>query len=168
MSRRQVLAGVNAQPPVDILPRRADAAESSHKLATGQDPSHLVNKRAHNSIDRIRADTNGRLDIRLFSANQLGSDTDLLSQVRNRGVQFFKQAGCVPFTLVPVAAIGSTGFAFNDYDKVWKAVGGSLGKYVRARIEKVGQLTMSALGNTAAARSPLPASPSTAPTTCAA
>jgi TRAP-type C4-dicarboxylate transport system substrate-binding protein len=141
MSRRQVLAGASALPLLGIVPRRADEAEFSYKAATGQDPSHPVNTRAQEAIDRIRAATNIRLGIRLFPANRLGSDTDLLCQVRSGAVEFFIQASSVQPTLVPAVAIGSTGFAFNVYDEVWKAVDSSLGKYVRAQIEKVGLLT---------------------------
>ena len=143
LSRRQCLTGAAALPLFSILPQRASAAEFTYKLATGQDPSHPVNKRAQEAIDRIRAATNGRLEIRLFPANQLGSDTDLMSQVRNGGVEFFNQASSVLSTLVPAAGIVNTGFAFDDYDQVWKAMDGSLGKYVRAQVEKVGLLTMS-------------------------
>jgi TRAP-type transport system periplasmic protein len=143
LSRRQCLAGAAALPLVTILPRRAFAAEFTYKLATGQDPSHPVNKRAQEAIDRIKAATNGRLEIRLFPANQLGSDTDLLAQVRNGGVEFFNQASSVLSTLVPAAGIVNTGFAFTDYDQVWRAMDGPLGKYVRGQIEKVGLLTMS-------------------------
>ena len=143
LTRRQALAGAATLPLITILPRRAEAAEFTYKLATGQDPSHPVNKRAQEAIDRIKAATNGRLEIRLFPANQLGSDTDLLSQVRNGGVEFFNQASSVLSTLVPAAGIVNTGFAFNDYDQVWKAMDGGLGKYVRAQIEKVGLVTVS-------------------------
>jgi tripartite ATP-independent transporter DctP family solute receptor len=143
LSRRQCLAGAAALPLVAMLPRRAHAAEFTYKLATGQDPSHPVNKRAQEAIERIKEASKGRLEIRLFPANQLGSDTDLLAQVRNGGVEFFNQASSVLSTLVPAAGIVNTGFAFNDYDQVWKAMDGPLGKYVRGQIEKVGLLTMS-------------------------
>ena len=143
INRRQLIAGAAALPLFSILPQRAQAAEFSYKLATGQDPTHPVNRRAQEAIDRIRATTNGRLEIRLFPANQLGSDTDLMSQVRNGGVEFFNQASSVLSTLVPAAGIVNTGFAFADNDQVWKAMDGGLGKYVRGQIEKVGLLTMS-------------------------
>jgi tripartite ATP-independent transporter DctP family solute receptor len=143
ISRRQVLAGAAALPLFSIASRRANAAEFTYKFATGQDPTHPVNKRAQEAIDRIRHATNGRLEIRLFPANQLGSDTDLLSQVRSGGVEFFNQASVVLSTLVPAAGIVNTGFAFHDYNEVWKAMDGPLGTYVRAQIDKVGLLTMS-------------------------
>src|ERR1700712_988757 len=143
LTRRHCLASAAALPLIGMLPTRAHAAEFTYKLATGQDPSHPVNKRAQEAIDRIKEATKGRLEIRLFPANQLGSDTDLLAQVRNGGVEFFNQASSVLSTLVPAAGIVNTGFAFNDYDQVWKAMDGGLGKYVRAQIEKVGLMTMS-------------------------
>ncbi|MGE5668483.1 MAG: TRAP transporter substrate-binding protein [Betaproteobacteria bacterium] len=143
VTRRAVLTGAAALPLFAILPRRARAAEFTYKLATGQDPSHPVNKRAQEAIDRIRTATNGRLEIRLFPANQLGSDVDLLAQVRNGGVEFFNEAASVLATLVPAAAIVNTGFAFRNYDEVWTAVDGKLGAYVRAQVERTGLLTMS-------------------------
>ena len=143
ISRRKVLGAAAALPLFSIATRPAFAAEFNYKFATGQDPSHPVNKRAQEAIDRIRNATNGRLDIKLFPANQLGSDTDLLSQVRSGGVEFFNQASVVLSTLVPAAGIVNTGFAFHDYSEVWRAMDGPLGAYVRAQIEKVGLLTMS-------------------------
>src|SRR3954470_22424114 len=110
LTRRQVLAGASALPLFSIGSRFAHAAEFNYKIATRHDPSHPVNKRAQEAIDRIRAATGGRLDIKLFPANQLGSDTDLLSQIRNGGVEFFNQASVVLSTLVPSAGIVNTGF----------------------------------------------------------
>jgi TRAP-type C4-dicarboxylate transport system substrate-binding protein len=83
LSRRQVLAGASALPLSSIVPQRASAAEFDLKYATGQDPTHPVTIRAKQALDRIREATSGRVDIKLFPANQLGSDTDLLSQVRS-------------------------------------------------------------------------------------
>jgi tripartite ATP-independent transporter DctP family solute receptor len=138
-TRRGILtAGV----AVCILSRQARAADFSYKLATGQDPTHPINTRAREATDRIREASKGRLDIKLFPANQLGSDTDLLSQVRSGGVEFFNLSTSILATLVPAAGIPGTGFAFPDYDTVWKAMDGGLGDYVRAQIAKSGIITV--------------------------
>ena len=113
LSRRTLLAGAAAVPVFGILTRRGDAAEFNFKLATGQYPTHPVNIRAQEAIDRIREATSGRLDIKLFPANQLGSDTDLLAQVRNGSVEFFNLATSILSTFVPAASLPNTGFAFN-------------------------------------------------------
>ena len=73
-----LLAAGAALPLFGILSHRASAAEFDYKLATGQDPTHPVNMRAQEALNRIREATGGRVDIKLFPANQLGSDTDLL------------------------------------------------------------------------------------------
>ena len=143
VSRRALLAGGAALPLFGILSRPASAAEFTFKLATGQDPTHPVNLRAQEAIGRIREATDGKLEIRLFPANQLGSDTDLLSQVRSGGVELFNLSSSILATLVPAAGIVNTGFAFSDYEAVWKAMDGGLGTYIRAQIAKAGLMTAS-------------------------
>lgn len=140
--RRFIKAGATL-PMVAVLTRPASAAEFSYKLATGQAPTHPVNIRAQQAIDQIREATHGRLDIKLFPANQLGSDTDLLSQVRIGGVQFFNLATSILATLVPASGLGNVGFAFADYPAVWKAMDGALGNYIRAGIVKAGLIPVS-------------------------
>jgi TRAP-type transport system periplasmic protein len=143
ISRRSLLAAGTAVPLCGILTRRASAAEFNYKLATGQDPTHPVNTRAQEALDRIREATSGKLEIKLFPANQLGSDTDLLGQVRNGSIEFFNLSSSILATFAPVAGIVNTGFAFKDYDEVWKALDGDLGAYVRAQIAKTPILTVS-------------------------
>jgi tripartite ATP-independent transporter DctP family solute receptor len=143
MTRRSLLAAGMAVPLAGILRHPASAAEFEYKLATGQDPMHPVNTRAQEALNRIREATGGRFDIKLFPANQLGSDTDLLAQVRNGSVEFFNLSTSILATYVPVAGILNTGFAFRDYDNVWQAADGDLGAYVRAQIAKTPIMTVS-------------------------
>jgi tripartite ATP-independent transporter DctP family solute receptor len=142
MTRRVVLAASAAVPLVGILKYPASAAAFEYKFATGQDPTHPVNTRAQEALNRIREVTAGRLNIKLFPANQLGSDTDLLAQVRSGSVEFFNLSTSILATFVPVAGILNTGFAFKDYDSVWKAADGDLGAYVRAQVAKTPIMTL--------------------------
>jgi len=137
-SRRSLLAAASALPMAALISRRGEAAEFEYKLATGQDPTHPVNTRAQQAIDRIREATGGRVAFRLFPANQLGSDTDLLAQVRSGGVEMFNLSTSILATLVPVAGIVNTGFAFTSYDKVWQAMDGGLGAHIRQQVAKSG------------------------------
>jgi len=143
LTRRQVLAGASALPLFSIGTRPARAAEFELKYATGQDPTHPVNLRAKEAHDRIREATSGRVNIKLFPANQLGSDTDLLAQVRNGSVEFFNLSSLILSTFVPVSGITSVGFAFKGYDDVWKAMDGDLGNHIRAEIAKTPIFTVS-------------------------
>ncbi len=145
LGRRTMLATAAALPLTAIISRRGYAAEFTYKFATGQDPTHPVNIRAAEALGRIREASDGRLDMKLFPANQLGSDTDLLSQVRNGGVEFFNLATSILNTLVPAAGLVNIGFAFSSYDEVWQAVDGALGQYIAAQIAKVGLVSVTNL-----------------------
>src|ERR1700730_3547354 len=128
-----VLGGIGA-PHVS----RAQAAEFTYKYANNLPDAHPMNARAKEMSAAIKAETNGRVDLQIFPNNQLGSDTDMLSQIRSGGVELFTLSGLILSTLVPAASINGIGFAFPDYDTVWKAMDGDLGGYVRGEINKAG------------------------------
>ena len=59
--------------------------------------------------------------------------------MRNGGVEFFNLATSILATFVPAAGIPNTGFAFTDYDAVWKAMDGGLGDLRPGQIAKDGR-----------------------------
>jgi TRAP-type transport system periplasmic protein len=121
---------------------RAQAAEFTYKFANNLPESHPFVARAREMSAAIKTETNGRFDLQIFPNNQLGSDTDMLSQVRSGGIEFFTLSGLILATLVPAASINGIGFAFPDYDTVWKAMDGDLGAYVRREINKANLVVM--------------------------
>ena len=148
LTRRSVIASLAAiplasVPLVAIRTRKAEAAEFSYKLATGQALSQPINARLEQACARIKEATSGRLEIRFFPASQLGSDTDLLTQVRTGGIEFLNLAGSVISTVAPGVAITNVAFAFRGYDQVWPGIDGSLGDVVRAQIQKAGLIAVS-------------------------
>ena len=143
ISRRNLLQSAGALPLFSIGMRPANAAEFTYKLATGQSLTQPINARLKQATERILEASSGRLDIRFFPASQLGSDTDLLSQVRSGGVEFLNISGSVMSTVVPGAALTNVGFAFSDYEQVWRGVDGELGKTIRGQIEKAGFVAVS-------------------------
>ena len=56
-----------------------------------------------------------QLEIELFPNSQLGSDPDMLSQVRSGAIQFFTLSGLILSTLVPLAAINGVGFRLQGH-----------------------------------------------------
>src|ERR1700744_1029073 len=121
---------------------RAQQAEFTYKFANNLPDSHPLNTRAKEMSTAIKTETNGRVDIQVFPNNQLGADTDVLSQLRSGGVEFFTISGLILATLVPAASINGMGFAFPDYPTVWKAMDGELGAYVRGQIAKANLVAM--------------------------
>ncbi|MFI4988435.1 MAG: TRAP transporter substrate-binding protein [Alphaproteobacteria bacterium] len=125
-----------------ILKRPAEAAEFSYKYANNVPTTHPMNIRAQEAIAKIKEESGGRLEIQIFPNNQLGGDTDMLSQVRSGAIELFTLSGLILATLVPVASINGIGFAFKDYSQVWPAMDGALGAHVRAAIAKSGLYAM--------------------------
>ena len=109
-----VLSGIGA-PHV----ARAQTAEFSYKYANNLPDTHPLNVRAKEMAAAIKSETGGKFDLQIFPNNQLGSDTDMLSQIRSGGVEFFTLSGLILATLVPAASINGIGFAFPHYDTVW-------------------------------------------------
>ena len=132
------LAAGAAFPLVAIRTRPAHAAEFSYKYANNSPLTHPLNIRTTEAAARVLEKTGGKVEIKVFPNNQLGSDTDMLSQLRSGALEFFTLSGLILSTLVPVASINGVGFAFKDYSQVWPAMDGALGAYVRAEIAKRG------------------------------
>src|SRR5476651_2522612 len=80
-----VLGGIGAP-----LVARAQTAEFTYKFANNLPDSHPLNARAKEMAAAIKTETNGRFDLQIFPNNQLGSDTDMLSQIRSGGIEFFR------------------------------------------------------------------------------
>jgi len=139
ISRKQFAAGASAAfASIGIIRYRADAAEFTYKYANNLPVTHPMNQRAREAAEKIKQESSGRLEIQIFPNNQLGGDTDMLSQLRAGGIQFFTLSGLILATLVPVTSINGIGFAFADYKDVWGAMDGDLGAYVRGAIGKAG------------------------------
>src|ERR1700751_3546673 len=132
-----VLGGIGAP-----FVARAQTAEFTYTYANNLPDAHPMNVRAKEMAAAIKAETNGRVDLQIFPNNQLGSDTDMLSQIRSGGVEFFTLSGLILATLVPAASISGIVFAFSDYPSVWKAMDGELGAHIRAQITKAGIVPM--------------------------
>jgi len=144
MRRRRFIeyGALAAVAPALIVPGRARAAEFSYKFAQNLPPTHPLYLRAVEASEKIKADTKGRVDIQVFPNSQLGSDTDSLSQVRAGGIELFTLSGLILSILVAPASISGIGFAFPDYDKVWAAMDGDLGAYIREQIKKAGLMVL--------------------------
>src|SRR6201746_1133333 len=121
---------------------RSQSAEFTYKYANNAPDSHPMNVRAKEMSAAIKSETNGRFDLQVFPNNQLGSDTDMLSQIRSGGIEFFTLSGLILATQVPAASINGLGFACANYDTVWKAMDGDLGAYVRGEITKANLVVM--------------------------
>jgi tripartite ATP-independent transporter DctP family solute receptor len=135
ISRRHLIAstGALALPALHIGSAHA-AAEFTLKYGNNLPVTHPMNTRANEMAAAINAESKGRIDFQVYPNNQLGNDTDMLSQVRSGALDFFTLSPLILGTLVPAAQISGVGFAFKNYDQVWAAMDGDLGAHVRKQI----------------------------------
>lgn len=136
--RRTLLGATAALPLVAIHSRPAGAAEFTYKIANNTPATHPLTIRMTEAAQKITEGTGGRVEIKVFPNSQLGTDTDMLSQLRSGAIEFFSLSGLILSTLVAPASINGVGFAFKNYDQVWAAMDGKLGAYVRSEIDKRG------------------------------
>src|ERR1700730_435457 len=139
ISRRTLLKGSAAAAAfttVNLTTRPANAAEFTYKYASNLPAEHPLSARAQWAADKIRAEKSGRIDIRCFPNNQLGADTDMLSQLRSGALEFFTMSGAILATFIPIASINSVGFAFEDERTALASLDGDLGALIRAQINK--------------------------------
>lgn len=141
MNRRQFLAITTAAGTGLIagtsFAQDASKAEYKFKLGTDLPVTHSVNVRLKEAIEAISAESKGKISIQLFPNNQLGSDSDMMSQIRSGALELATFPGTVMSTIVPATSITGVGFAFPNYEKVWQAMDGAIGNHIREAIEKV-------------------------------
>src|ERR1700733_14525152 len=118
ITRRALVGGAIAAAPLAVRMRSARAAEFQLKLGNNVPATHPMNVHLDVAAKRIREATDGRVEISLFPSSQLGSDTDMLSQLRSGALEMFCCSGLILSTLVPIASINGIGFAFKDYAQV--------------------------------------------------
>ncbi|SSW69447.1 TRAP transporter substrate-binding protein [Achromobacter veterisilvae] len=141
-TRRQIIAGAAALAGSALLPRYARAAEFIFKIASDTPASHPCNVRTLEAAERIKEETGGRVEIRLFPNNQLGAGPDMLGQLRSGALEFFMYSTQLVAPLVAHCALPGVGFAFKDTNTALSAMDGELGGYLRKQIEKSGLITM--------------------------
>jgi TRAP-type transport system periplasmic protein len=109
----------------------ARAAQFTWKCGNGASATHPLNVRLDEAFSKIRTETGGQLDLKLFPNSQLGGDTGMVSQLRLGALETMAQVGELFDSLIPVASINSVPFAFSNYEVPHKAFDGSLGALLR-------------------------------------
>jgi TRAP-type transport system periplasmic protein len=140
ITRRSFTALAGGTAVAAALPiRYGHAAERTFKIGTNVPASHPLNVHLNKAAEQIKAETGGKYEFQLFPNNQLGADSDMLSQLRSGALECFLNSGVnVLSTMIPSSAISGVGFAFPDYPTLWNAIDGKLGAHLRGQITKGG------------------------------
>jgi tripartite ATP-independent transporter DctP family solute receptor len=131
-----VAAMTNTVATAGFLRYPADAAELSYRMGTIYTPVDPVYRRAVQAAARVTQDTGGRVEIRVFPSNLLGSAPAMIEQVRLGALEFIHQAYTSMESLVPVTGIGGIPFTFTTSKAAYEAWDGSFGRYLRDAVLK--------------------------------
>jgi len=143
VTRRSLMGAAGAALAMPAAIRQARAAQYTWKFGHSAPTSFPLHIRLVEAAARIKQQSGGRMDLQIFPNGQLGGDNDLLSEARSGAIQFCQPTGQILASILPVTAISALGFAWSGYDKIWPAMDGELGKFVRAQITaKTGLLPM--------------------------
>src|SRR3974390_116074 len=75
LSRRRVMAGATGVSAATILHWPANAAEFSYKFGASSPMDHPAMARTQEAANKIKQDSNGRMEITLYPNSVLGGDT---------------------------------------------------------------------------------------------
>jgi TRAP-type transport system periplasmic protein len=142
LSRRRVIAGAAGVSAATILHWPANAAEFSYKLGASAPMDHPAMARQQEAANKIKQETNGRMEIAIYPNSVLGGDTAMIAQAISGAMEMYN----LPVDLLaprnPICGLAGVGFAFPDYDHVWAAMDGEFGDLLRATAEQIGLYCM--------------------------
>ena len=145
LTRRALLASSTSAALAFPAFIRAQAAEFKYKFGVDLPSTHPTATWMQKAAERIKVETNGRLEIQVFPNSVLGASTDMISQVRSGALEFHAQSGPGLSQLVPSTGLNSMGFAFKSEEEIWPAMDGALGAYIRSQIAKTNLVPFDAM-----------------------
>ncbi|HEY4440512.1 MAG TPA: TRAP transporter substrate-binding protein [Candidatus Elarobacter sp.] len=133
LSRKRLLAlgaGAGAFASIGILRWPGEAAQFTLKLGNDQTPTHPMNVANVEAIKRIAEASNGAVEVKLFPNSILGSDPNMISQLRSGATELIQIGNNILGTVIPPAALLGAPFAFNNTAEYQQSANGPLGNYI--------------------------------------
>jgi tripartite ATP-independent transporter DctP family solute receptor len=141
LSRKRFLAagaGAGAFASVGILRWPGEAAQFTFKLANDQTATHPMNVHTADAVKRIADASGGQIEVKVFPASILGSDPQMLSQLRAGAIDLVQIGNNILGSVIPSAALLTMPFAFTGSQQFQSAANGPLGAYIGAAGAKIG------------------------------
>ncbi len=105
-------------------PREAPAAEVTLKLGHTQNPGTAIDKSSRQLAERMAELTKGAVEVRIFGANTLGSDRQLLEQVQLGSIDIAVPSNDYLSNVLPEIGVVTLPYIIRDVEhihKVWEA-----------------------------------------------
>lgn len=141
-TRRAVLKATGAALMASPFTSKARAAEFNYRLGLELRDDEPLPQRMLAACRAIAEETNGRLQIQGFPNGALGNPVETLNQVRSGSLEFLTSSYGILSGLDRKAGMPTLGFIFADYEKVWNAIDGDLGRYIAQEIGRRNELVV--------------------------
>ncbi|HTX02493.1 MAG TPA: TRAP transporter substrate-binding protein [Candidatus Acidoferrales bacterium] len=141
ISRKRVIASgaaAGAWSSIAFLRYPGEAAQFSFKLANDQTATHPMNVATAAAVKRIQDASNGQIEINVFANSALGSDPQMMTQIRSGALELLQLGSNILGSVVPAAAFLTLPFAFQSSKELLSSSNGPLGAYIAAACERIG------------------------------
>src|ERR1700736_1451065 len=142
VSRKGFVAGTAATLASVGIITPARAADFELKYGHDLPIDHPVNVRSVEAFARIKKATNGRVNFKSFPTSQLGSDPNMIAQLRTGAIESLAMPGAFLNQIAPLASIENLAYAYPNHETVFRAMDGDLGKVVRDDIQTRGGMVV--------------------------
>ncbi len=143
LPRRVALVSVMAELALPFIARPARAAAIIWRVAHNAPTSFPVHRRLLEAVDVIQKQSNGQMEVHILPGEDAGSPVGLLAQVQHGQIDAAMLSCQTLANELPSLAAPRCAFAFSGYDKVWPAIDGALGAYIRRTIiQRIGPMPM--------------------------
>lgn len=99
-----------------------------HSLAT----DHPVHKSLEHMAKRLAEISQGKVEMKIYPSEQLGSEPDMIGQVQSGALDLVKTSTAPLESFVPSMAVFGVPYIFKDSEHYWKVLDGEVGKEMLA------------------------------------
>lgn len=115
-----------------------EAAEFTYKWGNDWARDHPITLRMIEAAKKIGDDSGGRMEVRVFPANGLGSSVAMITQIRSGALEFLASTYGILETSIPAVGMVALPFIFGGHKEACDAMDGAFGKSIRASIVQAG------------------------------
>jgi tripartite ATP-independent transporter DctP family solute receptor len=119
-----------------VQPQIGQAAERTLKFAHIMSPEHYMHKAAVLFTKEVREKTQGRIEVRLFPSEQLGTERQIMEGLKFGSIEMGIVAGNIIEGFEPVAALLSLPYLIRDFEHAFHVEDGPIGDKMKAKILK--------------------------------
>ncbi|HEU5297093.1 MAG TPA: TRAP transporter substrate-binding protein [Burkholderiaceae bacterium] len=142
MQRKTFIRTVLALAATAVLPLVAQAQITKLTLGHGAAPGNPRHEAAVLFADRVKAKTNGRIEIQVAHSAQLGDDAAMITALRSGTLDMSANSqGAIANVVPEYAAIGLP-FLFSDVQKAWQLLDGPVGEELTKRTATKGMVVL--------------------------